>query len=82
MTGKFFKVIGNPMMVLSVYLYLQICLGLVRMMTFVKEEKYSGNDITYLNDKNIPADDIALGLIADQILNKTPKQGYLTISNA
>ena len=44
--------------------------------------KYSGNDITYLNDKNIPADDIALGLIADQILNKTPKQGYLTISNA
>ena len=52
------------------------------MMTFVKEEKYSGNDITYLNDKNIPADDIALGLIADQILNKTPKQGYLTISNA
>ncbi len=70
------------MMVLSVYFYLQICLGLVRMMTFVKEEKYSGNDITYLNDKNIPADDIALGLIADQILNKTPKQGYLTISNA
>ena len=70
------------MMVLSVYLYLQICLGLVRMMTFVKEEKYSGNDITYLNDKNIPAHDIALGLIADQILNKTPKQGYLTISNA
>lgn len=38
--------------------------------------------IAYLNDKNIPADDIALGLIADQILNKTPKQGYLTISNA
>ena len=70
------------MMVLSVYLYLQICLGLVRMMTFVKEEKYSGNDITYLNEKNIPADDIAVGLIADKILNKTPKQGYLTISNA
>lgn len=38
--------------------------------------------IAYLNDKNIPADDIALGLIADQILDKTPKQGYLTISNA
>lgn len=38
--------------------------------------------IAYLNYKNIPADDIALGLLADQILNKTPKQGYLTISNA
>lgn len=38
--------------------------------------------VAYLNDKNIPADDIALGLIADQILIKTPKQGYLTISNA
>ncbi len=35
-----------------------------------------------LNDKNIPADDITLGLIADQILSNTPKQGYLTISNA
>ena len=38
--------------------------------------------MTYLNDKNIPADEIALGLIADQILLNTPKQGYLTISNA
>ena len=38
--------------------------------------------MAYLNDKNIPADEITLGLIADQILNNTPKQGYLTISNA
>lgn len=38
--------------------------------------------MAYLNDKNIPADDIALGLIANQILNNIPKQGYLTISNA
>ena len=38
--------------------------------------------MAYLNDKNIPADEIALGLIADQILRNTPKQGYLTISNA
>ncbi len=38
--------------------------------------------IAYLNDRNIPADDITLGLIADKILNNTPKQGYLTISNA
>lgn len=38
--------------------------------------------MAYLNDKNIPADEIAIGLIADQILRNTPKQGYLTISNA
>ena len=38
--------------------------------------------MAYLNDKNILADEIALGLIADQILRNTPKQGYLTISNA
>ena len=38
--------------------------------------------ISYLNDKNIPADDITLSLIAKQILQNTPKLGYLTISNA
>ncbi|RLD59796.1 MAG: restriction endonuclease [Bacteroidetes bacterium] len=38
--------------------------------------------IAYLNDKNIPADDITLTLIAKQILKNKPKLGYLTISNA
>ncbi|MEM8525500.1 MAG: restriction endonuclease [Bacteroidota bacterium] len=38
--------------------------------------------IAYLNDKNIPADDVTLNLIAEKILTDTPKQGYLTISNA
>ncbi len=38
--------------------------------------------IAYLNDKNIPADDITLSQIAKQILKKKPKLGYLTISNA
>lgn len=38
--------------------------------------------IAYLNDKNIPADEITLNVIADKILQNTPKQGYLTISNA
>ncbi|WP_202945882.1 hypothetical protein [Aquimarina agarivorans] len=48
----------------------------------VKDGANKEDIIAYLNDKNIPADDITLGLIADQILNNTPKQGYLTISNA
>ena len=40
-------------------------------------------DITaYLNDKNIPADYATLSQIAEKILNNTPKQGYLTVSNA
>jgi hypothetical protein len=38
--------------------------------------------IAYLNDKNIPADEITLQQLAKQILETTPKQGYLTISNA
>ncbi len=38
--------------------------------------------IAYLNDKNIPADEITLNLIAEKILHEAPKQGYLTISNA
>ena len=36
----------------------------------------------YLRDRNIPADDLVLGQLAKQILEKKPQQGYLTISNA
>lgn len=38
--------------------------------------------IAYLIDKNIPADEITLNELANQILNSPPEQGYLTISNA
>jgi len=48
----------------------------------IKDGAIKEDIIAYLNDKNIPADDITFGLIADQILSNTPKQGYLTISNA
>lgn len=48
----------------------------------IKDGAIKEDIIAYLNDKNIPADDITLSLIADQILSNTPKQGYLTISNA
>jgi hypothetical protein len=53
-----------------------------RIREMIKDGAIKEDIIAYLNDKNIPADDITLGLIADQILNNTPKQGYLTISNA
>jgi hypothetical protein len=38
--------------------------------------------IAYLMDRNIPADDIALNRIAEEVLKNPPKLGYLTISNA
>ena len=53
-----------------------------RLREMIKDGANKEDIIAYLNDKNIPADEIALGLIADSILTTTPKQGYLTISNA
>jgi hypothetical protein len=38
--------------------------------------------IAYLMDRNIPADEITLNKISDEILQNPPRQGYLTISNA
>lgn len=48
----------------------------------VKDGAIKEDIIAYLNDKNIPADDITLSQIADSIITKIPEQGYLTISNA
>lgn len=53
-----------------------------RVREMIKDGANKEDIIAYLNDKNIPADDITLGQLADQILNSIPKQGYLTISNA
>ncbi len=53
-----------------------------RLREMIKDGANKEDIIAYLNDKNIPADEITLGLIADKILTQTPKQGYLTISNA
>lgn len=38
--------------------------------------------IGYLQDKNIPGDEIVFNDLADEILAYPPEQGYLTISNA
>lgn len=38
--------------------------------------------IGYLMDRNIPAEEITLNKLAEEILKNTPAQGYLTISNA
>ena len=53
-----------------------------RLIEMVDDGANEEDIIAYLNDKNIPADDITLSQIAKQILQNTPKLGYLTISNA
>jgi hypothetical protein len=47
------------------------------------ENKANVDDIfAYLTDRNLPADDITLNKLAEEIINSPPKIGYLTISNA
>jgi hypothetical protein len=53
-----------------------------RLREMIKDGAIKEDIIAYLNDKNIPADDITLATLANEILTNTPKQGYLTISNA
>ena len=38
--------------------------------------------IAFMQDKNLPIDDIEANSIAEEIMKNPPKQGYLTISNA
>ena len=38
--------------------------------------------IGFLQDKNVPGDEIVYNNLADEILAFPPEQGYLTISNA
>ena len=38
--------------------------------------------IGFLQDKNVPGDEIVYNDLADEILEFLPEQGYLTISNA
>ncbi len=48
----------------------------------IKDKANVADIVAYLTDKNIPADDITLIKIAEDILKNPPEQGYLTISNA
>ena len=53
-----------------------------RLREMVKDKANIEDIVAYLNDKNIPADEITLNRLAKQILKTPPVQGYLTISNA
>ena len=53
-----------------------------RLQEMVKDGANTEDIIAYLQDKNIPADEITLTNMVEQILKNPPKVGYLTISNA
>jgi hypothetical protein len=47
--------------------------------------EHDGNEedlIAYMQDSNLPVDEIEAGNIARDLLRQKPEQGYLTISNA
>lgn len=53
-----------------------------RLLEMIKDKANIEDIEAYLNDKNIPADEISLNKLAQQIIKTPPSQGYLTISNA
>ncbi len=48
----------------------------------IENDATSEDIVGYFNDRNLPADDLTLNQLADDVLKKKPNQGYLTISNA
>jgi hypothetical protein len=53
-----------------------------RLRQMLEDKVNKGDIIGYLVDRNVPADDITLDKLANEILKRKPEQGYLTISNA
>jgi len=52
------------------------------LLQMIENNANSEDVFAYLNDRNIPADEVTLMQIAENILKNPPKIGYLTISNA
>jgi hypothetical protein len=48
----------------------------------VEDDANSEDIMAYLTDRNLPADEITLNRLANEILENPPVQGYLTVSNA
>ncbi|MEI6752563.1 MAG: restriction endonuclease [Paludibacter sp.] len=53
-----------------------------RLREMIKDKANEEDIMSYLMDRNIPADEITLSKLVDQIIETPPNQGYLTISNA
>ena len=48
----------------------------------VENNANSEDIIAYLMDRNLPADEITMNQLAEEVFANIPEQGYLTISNA
>ena len=53
-----------------------------RLREMIKDGANKEDIIGFIQDKNIPGDEITYNDLADEILSNEPMQGYLTISNA
>jgi len=53
-----------------------------RLREMVEDGANKEDIVGYLQDKNVPGDEIIYSDLADEILSSLPEQGYLTISNA
>ena len=53
-----------------------------RLREMVSDDANKDDIIGFLQDKNVPGDEIVYNDLADEILHNPPEQGYLTISNA
>ena len=53
-----------------------------RLREMVKDRANREDIVAYLQDRNLPVDDIEAERIAEAVLKNPPPQGYLTISNA
>jgi len=52
-----------------------------RLREMIKDGANKEDIIAFLQDKNVPGDEIVYSDLADEILAHTPIQGYLAISN-
>lgn len=53
-----------------------------RLREMISDGAIKDDIIGFLQDKNLPGDEIVYNNLADEILERQPMQGYLTISNA
>ena len=53
-----------------------------RLREMVDDDANKEDIIGFLGDKNVPGDEIVYSDLADEVLERKPEQGYLTISNA
>lgn len=53
-----------------------------RLREMVRDNANVEDIVAYFTDRNIPADEMTLTKLAEQVLQNPPEQGYLTISNA